>query len=188
MEPCWFWKTVVSFMYFTGVRRRQLVMICWKDLNLETKTLFLSAQGEKTDIERTIPLVDTIVSDLRKYRKRVLNDFPHAYSREKQVFNITTYNQRYSGSLMNETQLSGFFKRLSKQLGFQVSPHRLRHTMATEIAKSGQIKPLQKILGHTTIGTTMNFYVHPDIEALRDAASVLCDTLTNICQRIIIKP
>jgi len=47
--------------------------------------------------------------------------------------------------------------------------------MATEIAKTGKIKPLQRILGHTDISTTMNFYVHPDIDELRKAADCLGD-------------
>lgn len=60
---------------------------------------------------------------------------------------------------MTASQLSGFFRRLTKQVGFPVSAHMFRHTMATEIAKSGQIKELQEILGHSDVRTTLTSYV-----------------------------
>jgi hypothetical protein len=45
--------------------------------------------------------------------------------------------------------------------------------MATEIAKSGKIKPLQLILGHSDVRTTLVSYVHPDMNELRNAMSGL---------------
>ena len=175
IEPCWFWKYVVQFMYFTGVRRLQLVSIKWKDINFVDKTIYLSAKGEKTDISRFIPIGLTLENRLISYRNRLIKDYPLAFKPEAQLFNVTLLNPRYTGNEMKETQLSGFFKRLGKKIGYPISPHRLRHTMATEIAKTGQIKPLQQILGHTDIGTTMNFYVHPDMDQLRSVVNTLPD-------------
>lgn len=54
--------------------------------------------------------------------------------------------------------------------------------MATEIAKSGQIKPLQQVLGHTDIRTMMNFYVHPDMDQLRSLIQGLGGYLTKPVQ------
>ncbi|MBT7207435.1 MAG: site-specific integrase, partial [Gammaproteobacteria bacterium] len=67
------------------------------------------------------------------------------------------------------------FRRLSNRMEFKVSAHMLRHTMATEMAKTGQIKTLQQILGHSDINTTMNFYVHPDMNQLRGLVNTLND-------------
>ena len=45
--------------------------------------------------------------------------------------------------------------------------HSLRHTFATRCIENGmQPKTLQKILGHSTINTTMNLYVHVTDEQL----------------------
>ena len=64
--------------------------------------------------------------------------------------------------------MGGFFKRLSKQLAGKVSSHRLRHTMATQLAKgpNRDLKALQQVLGHTNLKTTLE-YVHPELEQLR---------------------
>ncbi len=166
-EPCWFWLMVVRFLYGTGIRRRQLVELKWKDIDLQNGMLFLSSEGNKTDIDRDIPLSDGLVEQLREYKQKAFAIAPLSCKPEAQAFNVTHFNSRYTGDLMNETQVSGFFKRLSKRLGFKASSHRFRHTMATEIAKTGKIKPLQLILGHSDVRTTMNFYIHPDYDELR---------------------
>lgn len=173
LAPHWFWKTVVRFMYFTGIRRLQLVTLKWSDIDWERQTVRLSAEGEKTDFERCLPLEASLFGDLLAYRKRVKQSCAVAIKPDNQLFNITRLNPKYAGEVMSEGQLSGFFRRLSNKLGFKISPHRLRHTMATEIARTGQIKPLQQILGHSDIRTTMNFYVHPSMEDLRSLLQTL---------------
>ncbi|MBL7001100.1 MAG: tyrosine-type recombinase/integrase, partial [Gammaproteobacteria bacterium] len=105
----------------------------------------------------------------------VQHHYPKAFSPNSQLFNVTLFYDRYKGEEMSEEQVSGFFRRLSKGLEFNISPHMLRHTMATEMAKTGQIKTLQQILGHSDISTTMNFYVHPDINQLRSLVNTLND-------------
>jgi len=175
LEPCWFWKTVIRFMYFTGVRRKQLITIKWGNLDLNQHTLLLSAEGEKTDVSRVLPLQENLIKDLREYKLLIQHHYPKAFNPNNQLFNITLFYNRYKGDQMTEEQVSGLFRRLSDRVEFKVSAHMLRHTMATEMAKTGQIKTLQQILGHSDISTTMNFYVHPDLNQLRGLMNTLSD-------------
>lgn len=51
-----------------------------------------------------------------------------------------------------------------------VTPHVLRHTFSTDMAQAGMpIKELQYIMGHSDVGTTMNIYVHSDLDAAQQA-------------------
>ncbi len=175
LEPCWFWQTVIRFMYFTGIRRKQLVTLNWADIDFTNNLVHLSAEGEKTDIARPLPLQDNLILSLKKYRQILLKNYSGAYKPEAQLFNVTLLNTKYRNRRMSEEQVSGFFKRLSKRAGFNVSAHMLRHTMATEIAKTGRVKTLQQILGHTDIRTTLDFYVHPDLNELQNLLNGLSD-------------
>ena len=173
LDPGWFWEMVIRFIYYTGVRRKQLVNLKWGDLELQNRMLRLDAIGEKTDIHRELPLRRDLILYLEAYRNRVHHEVPGACHNHKQLFNITLHNSRYEGELMNVTQLSGFFKRLSKKTGFAVSSHRLRHTMADEIVrKTGQIKHVQEILGHNNVKTTIDFYLHPNLSQIE---TMLCE-------------
>lgn len=50
-----------------------------------------------------------------------------------------------------------------------ITPHVARHTFCSNMAKSGMNpKTLQKIMGHSDIGVTLNTYTHVDFEDMRE--------------------
>ena len=61
-----------------------------------------------------------------------------------------------------------YYQKLIKKLGLpNLKFHGLRHSFATRCIENGvQPKTLQKILGHSTIGVTMDLYVHVTDEQL----------------------
>ncbi|WP_411901032.1 tyrosine-type recombinase/integrase, partial [Salmonella enterica] len=54
-------------------------------------------------------------------------------------------------------QIRSFFRRLSKECGFTVSPHRFRHTPATDLRTSPErnLQPLKDLLAHRSVSPTM---------------------------------
>ena len=65
-------------------------------------------------------------------------------------------------------------------LPYKSQIHILRHTFATLNVNSG-VGPeiVQKILGHSTIKTTIDTYYHPDVEIQKKAVDVM-DRAINI--------
>jgi len=173
--PVWFWETVIRFLYHSGLRRRQVVGLRWANIDLEKGIIKITPEIEKTGRERDLPISSALDELLRDYRQKLSRIKPSALGKNSQIFNVTLFNSNYKTDEMTVSQLSGFFRRLTKQVGFPVSAHMFRHTMATEIAKSGQIKELQEILGHSDVRTTLTSYVHPQIEALRNSMEGLAN-------------
>lgn len=66
------------------------------------------------------------------------------------------------GGYFSRARLYSLFKRLLKEAGLQdMRFHDLRHSAATILLSMGvHPKVVQEILGHSTIGTTMNTYSH----------------------------
>ncbi len=61
-----------------------------------------------------------------------------------------------------------------KQAGIYVSPHKLRHTMATRLLNQGMpIHSLRKLLGHKNLGTTQ-IYAHIYDETLYQQFAKVC--------------
>ena len=166
-RPAWFWAIVVKTFYYTGIRRRQLVELQWEDINFEEATIHLRAASSKTHREWFIPIAEPLLPELENLLLLTTDQIQREPEGEEQVFNVTLFHERFKGARMTVDQLSSTFERLSKALKIRITPHRLRHTMATELAARKDIRTLQQLLGHTDIQTTMQ-YVHPDIDRMRN--------------------
>ncbi|NCC69478.1 MAG: site-specific integrase [Clostridia bacterium] len=73
--------------------------------------------------------------------------------------------------------LQRHFKRTLRKAGLRdVNFHVLRHSFATKCVDQGfDVKSLSMILGHASVSTTMNIYVHPSMERMRTMMIMLDD-------------
>lgn len=71
--------------------------------------------------------------------------------------------------------LQRHFKRVLRKTGLRdVNFHVLRHSFATKCVDQGfDVKSLSMILGHASVSTTMNIYVHPSMERMRSMMIML---------------
>ena len=169
LNPSWFWITVIRTLYYTGIRRRQLIGLTWGDIDFEKHTILLQSKYSKTLREWIIPLHDDIYEELLHFKKRNQQRYRsrNTLLKEAQVFNVTLFNPKYSGKKMTEEQLSGFFRNLSRNTNIKCSAHRFRHRLATDLVnQKGNIKDVQQLLGHSNVNTTLG-YVSTDLHQMR---------------------
>ena len=177
MEPNWFWSLLVRLLFYTGMRRRQITGLKWSDIDFVKRTIELQAGYSKTMRSWSIPLPEPVFDDLQdllERTKEIVGDDPEFANRF--VFDIGLFNPRYKcKNRIVQTTISNFFKRISEQTGVRISAHKMRHTMATELAAQGKYKELQQLLGHVNVSTTMK-YIHPEISRMRSLVETLNST------------
>lgn len=158
-----------KFMLQTGLRTGELVGLKWSDIDFGKRTVTISRTMEyrykvgewrvgppkSKSGYRTIPLTDEAI--------RILKDQKEKNSKIK-VINIEWRDQvflsRKGEPVKNSTYDTALFKICDKAEIRKFCMHILRHTFATRCIEAGMIpKTLQKILGHSNIGITMNLYV-----------------------------
>lgn len=174
LTPGWFWSIVVRFLYYTGVRRRQLVGLRWDDISFDAKYLLLRSEIAKTRREWKIPLNAIVIADLRDLWARFQKARHRMLTPEEQVFIVDLFRGNQPAEEMAAPEVTNFFQYLSRELGQRISAHRLRHSMATALGPAGDIRTLQHILGHRSARTTM-VYIHPDMEHARQLIERLPD-------------
>jgi integrase/recombinase XerD len=72
------------------------------------------------------------------------------------------------GAPMTYNAVMDLFNRLKRKTGIAIHPHMLRHTHATELIREGmEMAYVQKRLGHASIQTTIDAYVHVTNEDMK---------------------
>ncbi|HHF4335537.1 tyrosine-type recombinase/integrase [Haemophilus influenzae] len=166
LTPQWFIQALVNTFRFTAIRRAQLLRLKIEDVDLCRKVIHISAEINKNHeyhcvpiSDRLFPSLEKLIAELRK-RRQCFNS---------QLFNINLFRQtRYEGQIMTEYQVSHLFRAISRQVGFQVSPHRFRHTVATNLMKNPEnLYVAKQLLGHKDVRVTLT-YIETDVEMLRE--------------------
>ena len=88
------------------------------------------------------------------------------------VFAQTFEHQGQLGLPLTAGTIAWALKKLVRRTEVRsISVHGLRHTSATlQLASGVPSHMVQRRLGHSTIGTTLNLYAHPEHEEHQDAA------------------
>ena len=186
------------FILETGLRTGELIGLTWDAIDFDKRTLTINKTLEyrhsvgkwragppKTQQSyRTIPLTDTAYDilkglwDKREERKEapMLSETMEYIDRRTGCISKFTLrdlvfiNWRTGEPTKNSSYDPHLYK-LCDEAGIKrFCMHALRHTYATRAIESGmQPKVLQKLLGHASIKTTMDRYVHVTTDSLEKA-------------------
>lgn len=165
ITPAWFWLATFEMFYYTGIRLNALLCIRVKDVDWHNKLIYVNGDSEKTHREFCIP----IMKGLEPHIQRVLHQASKlAFSGEDQLFNVNRFSIHYRSSMMNIHQVEGMFKKLTNAFGIRMTPHRFRHTLATDLMRQPErnIHLTKALLNHSNIATTMS-YIEVDYEHMR---------------------
>ncbi|MCG6489642.1 site-specific integrase [Vibrio parahaemolyticus] len=169
MLPAWFWSTVMNVLRYTAMRLGQLLYIRWCDVNLEERLINLCSEGSKNHNDSQIPIVDALYPSLEYL---MVQAEKAGMEPKHQLFNVGWFHpghKRKYPELMDEAPLRSFFRRLSRECKFTVTPHRFRHTVATHMMKSPErnLYVVKRLLGHVSLASTME-YIDENVDGLRN--------------------
>jgi len=169
LRPVWFWLTVMNVFRYTAIRQNQLLHIRLGDINLEEQWIDLNIEGAKNHREHRVPIVSSLYPSLEELVRKAGEA---GMESGDQVFNVGWFDLMRKSKypeVMNEYPLRAFFRRLSRECKFTITPHRFRHTVATHMMKSPErnLYVVKKLLGHVSITSTLE-YIDENVDSLRD--------------------
>ena len=152
-------KTIISFFYFTGVRRIELINLKASDVNMNSKTIRVIGKRNK---ERIIPMLPRLKESINEYLKIKSQKFNHKLHEHlfvsKSGIKLT---EKYVYRTVNE-----YFKLVSPKV--KKAPHVLRHSFATHLINEGaDINSVKELLGHSSLSATQ-VYSHTSMERIKE--------------------
>ena len=153
---------ILTIFLNCGLRISELVGLNIKDIPENSDSIRVLGKGDK---ERVVYLNDACVNAINAYmkiRKEIATT-------ERNAFFLSSRRTRISRSTVHS-----LVKKHLSAAGLdstKYSSHKLRHTAATLMLKSGvDVRTLQELLGHEHLNTTQ-IYTHVESDSLRDAAN-----------------
>lgn len=141
-------KLIISLMLDAGLRRHEVTLI--NKVDLTDDILVVHGKGRK---DRLVSLGFVISEHMQSYIKECPYNMPYLFATRR-------------GSALTDNSIKQFISKLSEQLSFEFSCHKLRHNFATNFLIDSYDKngfydayTLQILLGHEDLRTT-DRYVH----------------------------
>lgn len=141
-------KALLALAYSSGIRREEAQQL--KPANIDSSRMQVHVTNGKGRKDRYTILSKKALELLRTYYKAV----------RPSVYLFETGQKK--GSCLSASSLDKIVKRSAEKAGIRkrISFHTLRHSFATHLLEKGaNIKLIQKLLGHSSIRTTM-IYLH----------------------------
>lgn len=168
----------------TGLRIGEICALKWSDINVVDGTITVSRtieriyiiEGEKKHTElvintpktknscREIPISKELLAIIKPLKKVVNEDF-YVLTNDERPTEPRTYRNYYN-KLMTKLDIP------------KLKYHGLRHSFATRCIEAGcDYKTVSVLLGHSNISTTLNLYVHPNMEQKKRCISKMFKSL-----------
>jgi integrase/recombinase XerD len=151
-------RALMEILLATGMRISEALSLNRSDLKGDSKEVAIIGKGDK---QRTVFVNDRALYWIREYLSRRSDAAEPLF---------VAFGDNHAR--LNRYDLGKQFRHYAKRAGIlkKVTPHILRHTMATLLLKNGcNIKHIQELLGHSDIETTARYYLGTDKEALRES-------------------
>jgi len=164
------WRDIslVGFMLYCGFRKREVIRLTLKDINIVEGQTRVHGKGNR---ERMVPLPGDLLVAVQKYLDLERPDNNNDY-----LFVVLKGSKR--GNQLTEAGIRSLFRyhRNTSRI-FNANPHRFRHTFGAEMVKAGlSLAVLMKLMGHAYIQTTMR-YVNISANDVRDEFNKITEQL-----------
>jgi len=172
----------LQIAFHSGMRAAEVCGLTWDCVSFEKMTITVEKIIIKKEREwvfgtpktvssnREILIGNTLLNILKKHRKNQMeNKLKYGSHYTDSNFVCTKEN----GELVSTDSLKYLSRVVNYELGINFNFHSLRHTHATMLLESGaNIKDIQKRLGHSKIGTTMDTYSHVTQKLKQDSVDL----------------
>lgn len=145
-------RVIMELLYSSGLRVSELVALNRSDIDFDQSLIRLKGKGKK---ERIVPITEACSLWLKAYinhAERQHNIDGHAGEKDPHAIFLNRHGERLTTRSVDRN----FDRYLTASgLAGKVTPHTIRHTIATHWLENGMdLKTIQELLGHSSLSTT----------------------------------
>jgi len=160
----------------SGMRIGEVCALTWEDIDTENGIIYIRKTIQRIyiideDVRKTELLIDTPKTKNSIREVPMSRDLLRLLKPIKKIVNPSFFVLTNDAKPTEPRTYRSFYKNLMQDLGMpDLKFHGLRHSFATRCIESKcDYKTVSVLLGHSNISTTLNLYVHPNMEQKKKA-------------------
>lgn len=157
-------RSILELLFSTGLRVSELVSLNREQVNLKTREFGVIGKGGRS---RVVFISHQAAEWIDKYLKSRMDQYKPMFIRDLRPKEIALEDEKVR---LTARSVQRLVKKYVRQANLPVAatPHTLRHSMATDMLRSGaDLRSVQELLGHKNIATTQ-IYTHITDARLRE--------------------
>jgi integrase/recombinase XerD len=178
-------QTIVLLAHDGALRREEIVLLRMDDIHWRTHTIAIRAEITKNKIPGIIVLSHPTWARLKEYIEEDRATLVTCYGAEANGPIFLSDSHRNPGQPLTKWTVKDIFDRISDDLHIpQLTPHKMRHLMLTELKRSGmELLDVSRYARHRRISST-EIYVQTDLSDLARQANKAHELLTRFVEQM----
>ena len=144
---------ILYTLFYTGMRSQELINVRYKNIFERDGNYFIKLEKTKSGREQYKPVHEILVKKIHDYKNFVMGMYGFDDEEMQEMF-------LFPSSFLKNKPLSykalyNIIQQMGKTIGLDISPHNIRHAIATELSANGaNILEIRDFLGHADTRVT----------------------------------
>jgi integrase/recombinase XerD len=160
-------QAIVLLAHDGALRREEIVLLLLDDIDRQTHTIRIRAENAKNKMPGIIVLSHPTWTRLTEYIDEDRAALVRTYGAKTEGRIFLSDSHRNPGQPLSKWTVKDIFDRISQDLNMpQLTPHKMRHLMLTELKRNGmELLDVSRYARHRRISST-EIYLHTDLSDL----------------------
>ena len=147
-------NTIILYtLFYTGMRSQELLDLKYKNILKRDDDYFIKLEKTKSGKEKYKPVHPVLVEKLKEYKNFIMSMYNFSEDDMEERFVFPSFFDK--GTQLTYKALYKIIQEMGKTIGTDISPHNIRHAIATELSANGaDIVEIRDFLGHENTRVT----------------------------------
>ena len=144
---------IMNTLFYTGMRSQELLDLEYRNILKRDEDYFIKIEKSKSGKELYKPIHPTLVEKLKEFKDYIMKMYGFSFEDMEERFVFSSHYEK--NTKLSYKALYNIIQDMGKVVGLDISPHNIRHAIATELSSNGaDLLEIRDFLGHSDTRVT----------------------------------